>query len=65
MLRSDTEVVVVAVSMSSSGSTSATQYNDSGMARGPPAHNVRRAAVRKRGPALRVAQSTYFPNDYG
>ena len=33
---------------------------------GPPGGTVRRAAVRKNGaPALRVAQSTDFPNEYG
>ena len=32
---------------------------------GAPAHTVRRAAVRKRGPALILAHTTNFPNDYG
>ena len=32
---------------------------------GPPGGTVRRAAVRKRGPAPLVSVSTNFPNDYG
>ena len=32
---------------------------------GAPGGTVRRAAVRKRGPALLVSISTDFPNDYG
>ena len=42
------------------------RQGDSGPARGPPAHTVRRAAVRNDGaPAPLVSVSTNFPNNHG